>query len=86
MITETEIIDFSIPILGEPKVPSPVSLSTQKGDYVSNYVDDDQYLIYDILTDGNKAIHSFDKTYTHSFNQTSNLMNITRIPILLLPY
>ena len=62
MTSEIEKVDFTIPTLGEPKVPSPVSLSTQKDDYVANYVSDDQHIIYDILTEGNTISRSFAQT------------------------
>jgi 6-phosphofructokinase 1 len=42
--------DFTIPVLGEPTVQSPISLSKYGGNFISSYVSDDQYLIYDIET------------------------------------
>ena len=43
-------LDFTIDTLGEATVPSPIGLSTHRADYVSSYVSDDQYLLYDIET------------------------------------
>ncbi len=43
-----EELDFTIETLGKPKIPSPVPLSIDKGDYKANFVCDDQYIIYDI--------------------------------------
>lgn len=40
--------DFTIPMLGEPRIESPVLLSKRVGDYVANYVSDDELVMYDI--------------------------------------
>lgn len=40
--------DFSITNLGERKVPSPITLSTTYGDSLANYVQDDEFILYDI--------------------------------------
>ena len=49
-------LDFTIDTLGEPTVPSPIGLSTHRADYVSSYVSDDQYLLYDIETGPEVAV------------------------------
>ena len=41
-------LDFTIPTLGEAKVPSPIELSRSLGDRVANYVDDRARVIYDV--------------------------------------
>jgi len=43
-----ETLDFSIPTLGKSVVPSPISLSKRSDDLISNYVADDQCILYDI--------------------------------------
>ena len=43
-----EIFDFSIPRLGVPRVPSPVLLSKKMGDMIANYVNDGEYIIWDV--------------------------------------
>ena len=40
--------DFTIPTLGVATVNSPVLLSRRVGDYIANYVNDDDYILYDI--------------------------------------
>ncbi len=40
--------DFRVPNLGEPKIPSPVALSRIHGDWLANYVEDDECIVYDI--------------------------------------
>ncbi len=40
--------DFTIPVLGECTYDSPMLLSKRVGDYIANYVDDDQLILYDI--------------------------------------
>ncbi len=42
------IYDFSITSLGKPSVPSPLSLSKRGGDLISNYVGDDEFIVYDL--------------------------------------
>ena len=42
--------DFSITVLGNAAVRSPISLSKEKDDFRANYVDDDRFLLYDIET------------------------------------
>ncbi|MDX9723623.1 MAG: ATP-dependent 6-phosphofructokinase [Myxococcota bacterium] len=41
-------IDFSIPNLGECKVASPIKLSKVMDDFIANYVNDRQFIIYDL--------------------------------------
>jgi 6-phosphofructokinase 1 len=40
--------DFLIPKLGTPKITSPYSLSKMIGDLISNYVHEDEFIIYDV--------------------------------------
>jgi 6-phosphofructokinase 1 len=48
MISDT--YDFTIPVLGTPTVKNPIVLSNELGDFIANYVSDDQRIIYDIET------------------------------------
>ena len=48
-----EKMDLTIPVLGQPVIPSPVQLSRETGDYMANYVDDNQCLIYNIRVEKN---------------------------------
>jgi 6-phosphofructokinase 1 len=41
-------LDFTIPTLGPGKRPSPVHLSSHRGDMIANFVRDDEYIIFDI--------------------------------------
>ncbi|MFH1370328.1 MAG: ATP-dependent 6-phosphofructokinase [Planctomycetota bacterium] len=41
-------LDFSIPILGQPMVDSPILFSKVRGDYIANFVGDDERVIYAI--------------------------------------
>ena len=43
--------DFSIPTLGPCKIPSPIHLSREKGDFISDYVLDSQRVAYQIDVD-----------------------------------
>lgn len=43
-----EQLNFTIPVLGEATVQSPISLSKQQGDCLANYVQDDDCIRYDI--------------------------------------
>ncbi len=45
-----EHLDFTIDSLGQRAIKSPVELSKETGDYVANYVDDRQRIIYGIET------------------------------------
>jgi len=42
-----ESLDFTIPRLGEPRVPSPLNLSTVLGDLIADFTPDDQRVLYD---------------------------------------
>ncbi len=42
------LLDFTIRRLGEASHPSPIALSTRDGDFIANYVTDDQRVAYDI--------------------------------------
>lgn len=57
-IISMEKLDFTIPVLGEATVQSPILLSKEKDDYIANYVDD-EYIIYDIEAGSNAATRSF---------------------------
>jgi 6-phosphofructokinase 1 len=41
-------LDFTIPVLGPGKRPSPVNLSNHRGDMIANFVRDDEYIVFDI--------------------------------------
>lgn len=55
-------LDFTIEKLGPCKVQSPLHLSTRLNDFVSNYVSDDDYIIYDI--DQNMSEDSRDISFS----------------------
>ncbi|MDR0331816.1 MAG: ATP-dependent 6-phosphofructokinase [Chitinispirillales bacterium] len=40
--------NFTIPTLGPANIPSPVTLSKRLGDMIANYVQDDEYIIFNI--------------------------------------
>lgn len=40
--------DFSIDTLGECKIPSPIELSNTHGDFIANYVSDDEFVRYNL--------------------------------------
>ena len=40
-------MDFTIETLGPRKIPSPIKLSKEKGDFVADYVDDDKRVLFD---------------------------------------
>lgn len=42
------LFDFSIDELGPRKVPSPIKLSNARGDFVANYVKDNEYVRYNV--------------------------------------
>jgi 6-phosphofructokinase 1 len=44
-------IDFSIPCLGEPKISSPIMMSTTHDDGQADYVTDEDHILYSIDTD-----------------------------------
>jgi len=54
-------LDFTVALLGECTVDSPVSLSGRKYDYVANYVRDDEYIIYDIEMAPDSPARTFTK-------------------------
>ena len=47
-MSEEPLPDFEIRRLGEPRYPSPMHLSNQRGDNIVNFVPDDQRVLYDI--------------------------------------
>jgi 6-phosphofructokinase 1 len=40
--------DFTVPLLGTCAIPSPIVLSTRMGDSLANYVEDDEFIRYDV--------------------------------------
>ncbi|MHC5073236.1 MAG: ATP-dependent 6-phosphofructokinase [Planctomycetota bacterium] len=54
--------DFTIQNLGTPQFDSPISHSKETGDYLSNYVSDDQYTIYNTLVESDTPIKAPDHT------------------------
>ena len=59
---QPENLDFTISVLGESKINSPLLMSKQTGDYLSNYVPDDEYILHDIDAKVDTQSKSFDKT------------------------
>ncbi len=53
--------DFSISVLGKPMVQSPIQFSKVIGDYIANYVGDDERIIYDIDIDRQSLSRSFEQ-------------------------
>ena len=45
--------DFTVDGLGECKIPSPIKLSTVHGDFIANYVRDDEFVRYNVDVYGN---------------------------------
>jgi len=55
-------LDFSVPVLGEPRIASPIHYSTVHGDDIANYVDDQDGVIYNLeLPAGGGEVH-YDAT------------------------
>ncbi len=56
--------DFTIPVLGEAKINSPIAMSYKRGDTVANYVDDNERILHKIdarlKEDGTAAPYSLD--------------------------
>ncbi|RKY24423.1 MAG: ATP-dependent 6-phosphofructokinase, partial [Planctomycetota bacterium] len=57
-----EKLDFTITTLGSRTVHSPMLLSRKRGDYMANYVDDDQCVLYDIETSVDAPARSFQRS------------------------
>jgi len=53
--------DFAIARLGDVAVPSPVTLSTVTGDYIANYTEDDECILYDINFSSSRASLTCEK-------------------------
>jgi len=49
-IEKMKKLDFTIPALGKRTVQSPIALSKLNDDFIANYVDDNQRIVYDIET------------------------------------
>ncbi len=56
-----ENTDFTIATLGDRKISSPVRLSTADGDFLANYTDDSEHIIYDIAATADAPPRSFTK-------------------------
>jgi 6-phosphofructokinase 1 len=41
-------LDFSVPVLGRCSIPSPITLSTKTGSSLANYVEDDEFVRFDV--------------------------------------
>jgi 6-phosphofructokinase 1 len=52
-------IDFTIPTFGERTIQSPVSLSERNNDYIANYVEDTERIIYNIDTSRDTQVINF---------------------------
>ncbi len=57
-----EELDFTIGVLGEAAVKSPISLSTKSDDYIANYVSNEEYILYDIETTANEPGRSLGQS------------------------
>lgn len=44
--------DFSVPVLGTPRIPSPIPYAEEKGNDVANYVDEDERVIFQATLGG----------------------------------
>ncbi|MBE0537586.1 MAG: ATP-dependent 6-phosphofructokinase [Phycisphaerae bacterium] len=54
--------DFTIARLGDMSIASPVTLSTVTGDYVANYTEDDEHILYDINATSSQTSVAFDRS------------------------
>ncbi|MDR1931990.1 MAG: ATP-dependent 6-phosphofructokinase [Spirochaetales bacterium] len=54
--------DFTIPVLGEPKITSPIRLSTIQGDLIANYVSDDEAIQYVVSANPENLNFSLSRT------------------------
>ena len=52
-------LDFRVPRLGEEKLLSPITYSTVDGDWVANYVRDDEFILYDIAVEASETSRQF---------------------------
>jgi 6-phosphofructokinase 1 len=53
--------DFSIPMLGTPRIQSPIVLSKLPDDNIANFATDDQFILYDIAAAPGAALGPFAK-------------------------
>ena len=51
-------IDFTVSTLGPATIPSPIQLSRIDGDWVANYVRDDEWVVYDLEVIGEAGAES----------------------------
>jgi len=56
-----ERYDFSVPVVGASKVLSPLSCSNKGGDYVTNFVSDDQRILYAIAAKPGETINPYSQ-------------------------
>ncbi|MFQ3619342.1 MAG: ATP-dependent 6-phosphofructokinase [Spirochaetales bacterium] len=56
--------DFTVPSLGECKIPNPIRLSTVRGDSIANYVSDEEGILADIQVDPNLSSIPLDRKRT----------------------
>ena len=66
-----EILDFSIRTLGKASIPSPLSLSTTDGDFIADYVNDDEKIIVALLQE--KESVNIDELYIRSALSSSSV-------------
>jgi 6-phosphofructokinase 1 len=57
-----EKYDFTVPRLGEAKIPSPIKMSTVLGDFLANYVTDEEYILYDIEAKPETPCETFERS------------------------
>ena len=50
------VYDFSISALGPCKVDSPIALSKKEGDFIANYVTDEDFILYRVETTVEKVV------------------------------
>lgn len=55
-------LDFTITSFGERTVQSPITLSARDDDYIANYVNDDECVIYNIETDRDAQTFNFSQS------------------------
>ncbi|HEX7510105.1 MAG TPA: ATP-dependent 6-phosphofructokinase, partial [Chitinivibrionales bacterium] len=53
--------DFSVPVVGAPKVPSPLSSSNRGGEYITNFVSDEQRILYSINVKSDETVIPFSR-------------------------
>ena len=55
--------DFTVPVIGEPRVDSPVQMSRTYGDKIVNYVREDEYILYNVKVKEGQELPRVDSTF-----------------------